>query len=196
MWWVISNQLIRKGKKSASEREETKSMPELNPEMVEKLSQLRAQVRENFGKVVMTMMMLGRYRHSTLSDMQHLVLDPLIRDRIAVGQHKTTDENPLADMAGIVVWATVSDEVEAKIRDQIKSGVWPIRLTADEWTSGDNMWLLDLIAPNKELAESLLIGFGRKAAGKGDLRLHPIVRNLVDGDVLERMTKGRERADA
>lgn len=171
-------------------------MPELNPEMVEKLSQLRAQVRENFGKVVMTMMMLGRYRHSTLSDMQHLVLDPLIRDRIAVGQHKTTDENPLADMAGIVVWATVSDEVEAKIRDQIKSGVWPIRLTADEWTSGDNMWLLDLIAPNKELAESLLIGFGRKAAGKGDLRLHPIVRNLVDGDVLERMTKGRERADA
>ena len=84
-------------------------MPELNPEMVEKLSQLRAQVRENFGKVVMTMMMLGRYRHSTLSDMQHLVLDPLIRDRIAVVQHKTTDENPLADIAGIVVWATVSD---------------------------------------------------------------------------------------
>ena len=54
----------------------------LDPEIAARIASLRSHVRESFGKVVMAMMMLPRYRQQTLSDLQHLVLEPLIRDRI------------------------------------------------------------------------------------------------------------------
>ena len=58
--------------------------PQLDPEVAKKIAALRAHVRESFGKIVMAMMMLPRYRSQTLGDLQHLVLEPLIRDRIAI----------------------------------------------------------------------------------------------------------------
>src|SRR5689334_5933371 len=57
---------------------------QLDPEAAKKIAALRAHVRESFGKIVMAMMMLPRYRNQTLGDLQHLVLEPLIRDRIAI----------------------------------------------------------------------------------------------------------------
>jgi cytolysin-activating lysine-acyltransferase len=41
-------------------------------------------VRESFGKIAMAMMLLPRYRNQTLADLQHLILDPLVRDRVAM----------------------------------------------------------------------------------------------------------------
>ena len=58
----------------------------LDPEIAARIASLRSHVRESFGKVVMAMMMLPRYRQQTLADLQHLVLEPLIRDRIAIAQ--------------------------------------------------------------------------------------------------------------
>ena len=44
-----------------------------------------------------------------------MVLEPLIRDRIAIAYPPKDDKNPLADM---VIWASVSEEVDVKIREQ------------------------------------------------------------------------------
>lgn len=84
---------------------------------------LRAQVRESFGKVVMAMMALPRYRHQTLADLQHLVLDPQIRDRQAIAYPADKERGDLADITGLAIWASVSEEVDAKIREQIRNGV-------------------------------------------------------------------------
>jgi len=46
------------------------------------------------------MMMLPRYRHQTLGDLQHFLLEPLIRDRIAIAYPAgplTTDGESVAD---------------------------------------------------------------------------------------------------
>jgi hypothetical protein len=51
---------------------------------------VRSHVRESFGKVVMAMMALPRYRHQTIDDLQHLVLEPLVHDRIAIAYDKAT----------------------------------------------------------------------------------------------------------
>ena len=63
---------------------DTTAAPQLDDEVLAKIAGLRQHVRESFGKVAMSMMLLPRYRHQTLADLQHLVLDPLIRDRIAI----------------------------------------------------------------------------------------------------------------
>lgn len=163
-----------------------------DPEILKKIAQLRLHVRESFGKVVMAMMMLPRYRHQTIADLQHLVLEPLIRDRIAVA-HTAQADPELSDIAGLAIWASVSEEVDAQLREQIRAGVFPVRLKADDWTSGSINWLLDVIAPDSKSTASVIANF-RQVVKEGSLRLHPIVTRLVDAETLKKM--GAEKMSA
>lgn len=158
---------------------------EIDAEVLAKIAGLRAHVRESFGKVAMSMMMLPRYRHQTLADLQHLILDPLIRDRIAIAQ-RAGEGLQAQDIAGVAIWASVSDEVDGKIRDQIASGTWPIRLKSEDWNSGTNNWLIDVIAADRKATASVIANF-RQVVKEGSLKLHPLITNLLDAETLERM---------
>ncbi|MCG7495031.1 toxin-activating lysine-acyltransferase [Thalassobius sp. Cn5-15] len=125
---------------------------------------------------------LPRYRHQTLADLQHLVLGPLIRDRLAIAYPVDKERGDLADITGLAIWASVSEEVDAKIRN----GVWPLRLKAEDWTSGEISWLIDVIAPDRKTTASVLGNF-KQVVKTGDLRLHPIIGRLVDKETLEKM---------
>jgi hemolysin-activating ACP:hemolysin acyltransferase len=159
--------------------------PQIDPEVAAKIAQLRSHVRESFGKVVMAMMMLPRYRHQTLADLQHLVLEPLIRDRVAVAQ-PADSANALSDIAGVAIWASVSEEVDAQIREQVRAGVFPLRLKSEDWNSGSINWLLDVIAPDPQTTARVIANF-RQVVKEGSLRLHPIVTRLVDEETLKKM---------
>lgn len=164
-----------------------------DPDLVKRLAAVRSHVRESFGNVVMSMMLVPRYRHLSLNDLQHIVLDPLIRDRVAIAYPRDTDDSKLADMVGLAIWASVSDPVDAKIREQIGAGVFPIRLQSEDWTSGDNHWLLDVIAPDAKATANVIANF-RQLVKEGGLKLHPLVTRLVDPETLKRM--GATRAGA
>ena len=168
---------------------------QLDPEVVRKIAELRSHVRESFGKVAMAMMMLPRYRHQTLADLQHLVLEPLIRDRIAIAQPGAASKNPLSDIAGVAIWASASDEVDERIRDQIKAGTFPVRLKAEDWNSGSINWLLDVIAPDAQATAAVIANF-RQVVKEGSLRLHPIVTRMVDEETLKKMGAAKLEADA
>ncbi|MGB3407489.1 MAG: toxin-activating lysine-acyltransferase [Jannaschia sp.] len=154
-------------------------------ETLRRVAKLRSAVRENFGSVAMAMMALPRYRHLSIGDLQHLILEPMVQDRIALARRKD-DDNPLGDVAGMAIWASVSADVDARIREQVSAGVFPIRLRPDEWKSGDINWLFDVIAPDEASAASVIANFRQVAKG-GDLRLHPLVPRLVSKDILEKM---------
>lgn len=164
---------------------------QIDPEIMGKITQLRSTIRENFGKVVMAMMMVPRYRAQTLSDLNHLVLDPIMHDRIAIAYPgKAADanvpENIESDMSGFAIWASVSEEVDAKIREQISNGVFPIRLKNADWNSGKINWLLDVVAQDQKTIASVIANF-RKVAAEGDLRLHPLISRMVDPETLQKM---------
>jgi hemolysin-activating ACP:hemolysin acyltransferase len=158
--------------------------PRLDPEKMAKLVEARAQFEARVGQIVLVLTNLPRYRHQTLADLAHLVLDPLARDRIAVATAKGRAVDDA--LAGIAIWATVSDEVDRKISEQVKGGAFPVRLKSQDWTSGDTVWLLDVIAPNRELATAVLINF-RQLAEERQVRIHPIVARSVDRELLEKM---------
>ncbi|MFK7943995.1 MAG: toxin-activating lysine-acyltransferase [Paracoccaceae bacterium] len=166
----------------------------LDPELVQKIAAVRSQVRESFGKIVMAMMMLPRYRHQTLGDLQHMLLEPLMRDRVAIAYPPEADKTPLADLAGVAIWASVSDEVDAKIREQVKAGVFPVRLGAADWASGEINWLLDVIAPNAKATASVISNFRQVVKG-GDLRLHPVVAGMLDQETLHKMGMQRSSSE-
>ena len=175
----------------------TGPQPQLDPEVAARIASLRSHVRESFGKVVMSMMMLPRYRHQALADLHHLVIEPLIRDRIAIAE-RTGDNVVEQDIAGVAIWASVSEDADARIRDQIKGGVWPIRLRAEDWNSGSINWLIDVIAPDQRATASVIANF-RQVVKEGSLKLHPLIAKLVDEETLQKMGAqrlGQQAAEA
>ncbi len=166
--------------------------PPMDPEILNKIAAVRSHVRESFGKAVMAMMMLPRYRSQTLGDLQHLVLEPLIRDRIAIAYLGDKEKSALADISGMAIWASVSEEADGRIREQIRAGVFPLRLKAEDWNSGDINWLLDVIAPDQRTTASVIANF-KQVVKEGGLRLHPVITKLVDEETLKKM--GAEKID-
>jgi len=160
--------------------------PQLDPEVAKRLAAVRSQVRESFGKIVMALMMTPRYRNQTIGDLQHLVLEPLIRDRVAIAYPGNVQQSSLADMAGFAIWASVSDEVDARIREQVANGVFPIRLKPEEWNSGKINWLFDVVAGDTRATTNVIANF-KQVVKEGSLRLHPIVTRLVDAETLQKM---------
>lgn len=148
------------------------------------IAEIRAKVQSNVGQVVLALMNLPRYRHQTLGDLMHVVLDPLMRDRIAIASAKA--EGKEDTMAGIAIWATVSDEVDAKITEQVKAGAFPIRMSSEDWVSGETLWLLDVIAPSRKLATAVLANF-RQISNERPVKVHPIVARSVDPEVIEKL---------
>lgn len=157
------------------------------------IAALRSRVHSAFGQVALAMMLLPRYRSLPIGDLQAYVLEPLLRDRIALASTQPPGEGTPGEMVGITIWASVSEEVDARIREQIKAGVFPVRLQPGDWTSGEINWLLDLIAPSQKLATSLLVNF-KQLVKQGDVRIHPLVTRLVDPEVLKRAGATAARA--
>ena len=159
---------------------------QFDPEVVEKIAAIRTKVHETFGKVALAMMAVPRYRHQSVSDLNHILLEPLMRDRIAIASASSKEGTGAEMLSGIAIWASVSEEVDAKIREQTKAGVFPVRLKPDDWTSGSINWLLDVIAPNQRLTTAVIASF-RQVIKEGDMRIHPIVTRLVDPEALKKM---------
>lgn len=175
-----------KGKDVAKNAEDAQNPQQIDPAILEQIGAIRTRIHELFGKVALAMMALPRYRHQTLLDLNHILLEPLMRDRVALAAAKKDEETSADNLTGIAIWASVSEEVDAKIREQIKAGVFPVRLKADEWTSGDINWLLDVVAPNQKLAGSVIANF-KQVVKQGDVRIHPLITRLVDPEILKKM---------
>jgi cytolysin-activating lysine-acyltransferase len=76
------------------------------------IAAFKTRMQASIGEVVLAMMNLPRYRHQTLADLMHLVVEPMIRDRIAIA--RAGGEGKVEETAGIAIWASVSDAVDAK----------------------------------------------------------------------------------
>jgi cytolysin-activating lysine-acyltransferase len=182
--------MVKSTKASATIKAGARGKPVANgasavTKQVAKMPEAPALIHAEIGRIILAMMNLPRYCHQSLRDVRHLILDPLTRDRIAVARSKQGDGADGADATiGFAIWASVSATVAAKIAEQIKAGVFPIRLAADDWTSGDQIWLIDLIAPNRQLATSVFLNF-RKAIGLKPMQIHPNVSRIIDKEVLE-----------
>jgi cytolysin-activating lysine-acyltransferase len=82
----------------------------------------------------------------------------------------------------------------AKISEQVKAGVFPVRLASEDWASGERVWLLDVIAGDRKAATAVLANF-RQVSGERAVKIHPLVGRLIDPDVLEKL-KARAAAPA
>ena len=181
------NDTTRAGGQAAAAAEPVAGPQQIDPAVLEKIAGMRTKIHETFGKIVLAFTASPRHRHLSVGDLVHFVLDPLLRDRIAIAHAAKTDAKfAEGNLAGIAIWANVSEEVDARIREQIKAGVFPVRLKPDDWTSGKINWLLDVVAPSPQLATAVIASF-KQVIKEGELRIHPLVSSLLDAETLKKM---------
>lgn len=172
--------------------------PQMTPEMMAELNKMRDTILARLGQTVLSFIGVPRYAHQSVGDLQHFCLAPLVRDRIAIA---TTEAKPVegqennltSPLLGIAIWASVSSEVDAKIREQAGAGIFPVKLAPTDWNSGDIVWLLDIIAPTPKLATSVIANFRQVLDAKdlgakaSEMRLHPIIKRMLGDEVLQKM---------
>lgn len=100
------------------------------------------------------------------------------------------DPKVAAAPATIAIWASVSEHVDKCIREQIAASVFPIRMKSENWSSGEIVWFLDVIAPSEKMATEVLNSF-RQVSKTGRMNVHPVVAKLVAREVLKKLAGGQ-----
>ena len=86
------------------------------------------------GEIIWLMTRSTNHRYYFITDLEWMVLQP-----VSLGQFRVFhgEEFPV----GVFFWAYVNEEVEKRLSEGI------VRLSPDDWKSGDRLWLVDVIAP-------------------------------------------------
>jgi hemolysin-activating ACP:hemolysin acyltransferase len=124
-----------------------------------------------FAQIVSVLMRSPRYKHYTLSDLEWLVLPPLLTGQFSVAEASTKQGGPRVPVA-VALWASVSAEVDKRLSENLAA---PIRLRPDEWRSGDILWLVDAVGDArvvpqllKPLSETVFKGRQVKVRRRGE----------------------------
>jgi cytolysin-activating lysine-acyltransferase len=89
-----------------------------------------------FTRVVSVLTRSPHYKHYTLSDLEWLVVPPILTGQCAVMEAKVNDRQmPVA----VALWASVSEAVNKRLSENLMT---PFRLRPDEWRSGDHVWVI------------------------------------------------------
>ena len=118
-------------------------------EELDRLTEL-AQVQANrvltklpmLGPVAWLLMQQSATRHTFLSDLEWRVLPPMVLDQAKLYMK---DNMPIA----FISWAKLSPDAAERFRQP------PHRLAPADWQSGEQAWIVDLVAPFGNAAEVL-----------------------------------------
>lgn len=121
-------------KKAAPIKTEGAVASEAAMESAGKNAAFRPTVSHMLGEIVWLLSQSQGHRHFAISD-----LDWMVAPAIANSQYRVfrAGKKPV----GVALWARVNDEANTKLT----SGTG--RLRPDEWKSGNNIWLIEVISP-------------------------------------------------
>ena len=100
---------------------------------------------QRFSQVVAVLMRDPNFKKRPIGDLEWLVLPPLMAGQFALGQAPapgTTVKNKEGGMlvpVTVALWARVSAAIDKRLTEAPDQ---PALLAANEWASGDNLWLM------------------------------------------------------
>ena len=110
------------------------------------------------GHVVWLMMNMPVYRHVFLSDLEWMVMPPIL-----LGQYRIF--RAAGRVVGFAAWAYLSETAEARLQEPAP------RLAPADWKSGARLWLVNIFAA-QGFAEALLDDVRRTAFAGRSFKMH------------------------
>jgi cytolysin-activating lysine-acyltransferase len=95
------------------------------------------------GEAVSIMMRAPKYKLMPLEGLRLQVVPAIMHEQYLIARVNAEEGRPQI-AAGLLMWASVSAEVDQRLRAQPQQPIW---LRFEEWKSGPHLWLVDLIAP-------------------------------------------------
>ena len=105
----------------------------------------QARFGQTFSQIVAVLMRDPNFRHLKLADLEWLVLPPVMAGQFRLGHATRPADAGKPEQAGISIpvavalWARVSPEIDKALSENLDKQV---RLRADEWATGENLWLM------------------------------------------------------
>lgn len=75
------------------------------------------------------------HKNLFISDLEWMVMPAILHEQFRIYP------GPNGQPGGLVLWGSVSDETEQRLVNQ------QVKLAPHEWKGGDNLWLIEMVAP-------------------------------------------------
>lgn len=139
---------------------------------VTSIDNLRATLRAaNFGEFMSILLQSERHRNVTLGTLARQVVPAILSDQYVLARAVPKAEGGPGTPVGIAYWASVSEEVSQRM---VAGGKANLALSPEEWTSGDIVVVLDIVAAPAVAQQ--LTGKIRDTVGR-DKRVCALARN-------------------
>ena len=127
------------------------TLPQLSPDQMKKMAETSKRFSAAFGEIVSILMRTPAYARMPLADLEWLVVPAVATGQftLAEGQSKA---NGMVQPLGVVMWARVSDEIDARMS---ADPAQPVRLKADEWATGNTIWVIEAVGDGR-VVEAML----------------------------------------
>jgi hemolysin-activating ACP:hemolysin acyltransferase len=149
--------MAKKPSKAAKEAEAVKpaaqaaapdAAPQLSPE---EMGQLRTRnTAAAFGEAVAALLRSPAHRGLTLADLENTLVPALVNGQFVIGHAAIPNRPGESIPAAIMLWATVSDEVDAQLKQQTSL---PLRIERNQWRTGEHVWIIDAAGPAEALTQ-------------------------------------------
>ncbi|MBC8049938.1 MAG: toxin-activating lysine-acyltransferase [Chitinophagales bacterium] len=126
-----------------------------------------------FGEIVSVLMRSTAHRSLTLAQIETLLMPAVLNKQYIVARAKPKDDPEAAGMpVGVVIWARVSEALYKRLSMELDTS---LMLSPADWTSGDHLWIIDVVgapataaAMVDELKKSVFAGREAKVRGNKD----------------------------
>jgi hemolysin-activating ACP:hemolysin acyltransferase len=145
------------------------AQPELSDEQKRKNANSSKMIAAAFGEIVALLMRTPAHKDTKLADLEWLVAPAVATGQFTIAEAQMK-ANGITQPMGVVLWAKVSPEVDKRLQQTIDQ---PLKLTPQEWASGDIIWLIEvageprvLDAVMKRMRETVWSGKTVRVRGK------------------------------
>jgi cytolysin-activating lysine-acyltransferase len=94
------------------------------------------------------------HKNLFISDLEWMVMPAILLEQFRIFP------GPNGQPAGLILWASVSDDTEQRLREGL------VKLSPQEWRGGDNLWLIEMVSPFGGQEEMLADAAASIFAGK------------------------------
>lgn len=124
---------------------------ELSEQARRQAAALSKAVMATFGQITTVLMRTPEYKSHTLADLEWLVVPAVLTGQFSLAEAQSKTNGMMAPV-GLVMWAAVSPDVDRRLRENLQG---PMRLTPQEWRSGDILWVIDAVGDPRILQAML-----------------------------------------